>query len=206
MSVQRGAEWNFAYVLPPAPGQEPRDVDLVVPSAVQMGWTESPGFFCAASETARDVADDRCAEPVGSLPPHPLEDWMLPPDKWASQERGSTPGGFVHMLEVYVDDFCALAQSTNAVELRHISQALLHSVHDVFPPPEISGLGGEPGPADGGGGGGGRRGRGGGERGNRESRGRATTQKAGRLGPRAQRGCPDLDCLFPPLEEIDQWI
>ena len=34
MSVQRGAEWNFAYVLPPAPGQEPGDVDLVVPSAV----------------------------------------------------------------------------------------------------------------------------------------------------------------------------
>jgi len=143
MSVQRGAEWNFAYVLPPAPGQEPRDVDLVVPSAVQMGWTESPGFFCAASETARDVADDRCAEPVGSLPPHPLEDWMLPPDKWASQERGSTPGGFVNMLEVYVDDFCAMAQSTNAAELRHVSRALLHSAHNVFPLPEISGLGGE---------------------------------------------------------------
>ena len=42
------------------------------------------------------------------------------------------------MLEVYVDDFCAMAQSTNAAELRHVSRALLHSVHDVFPPPEIS--------------------------------------------------------------------
>ena len=74
MSVQRGAEWNFAYVLPPAPGQEPGDVDLVIPLAVQMGWTESPGYFCAASETARDVADNRCAELVGSLPLHLLED------------------------------------------------------------------------------------------------------------------------------------
>ena len=47
------------------------------------------------------------------------------------------------MLEVYVDNFCAMAQSTNAAELRHVSWALLHSIHEVFSLPEISGLGGE---------------------------------------------------------------
>ena len=87
LSVERGAEWNFAYVLPPVPGQDPEDIEIVVPSAVQMGWCELPAFFCAASETARDVADERCAEPIGSLPAHPLEEWMLPPERWG----GATP-------------------------------------------------------------------------------------------------------------------
>ena len=46
-------------------------------------------------------------------------------------------------LEVYVDEFCAMAQSNNVVVLHHISRALLHSIHEVFSPPEVSGLGGE---------------------------------------------------------------
>ena len=143
LSVEKGAEWNFAYVLPPAPGQREDDIELVVPSALQMGWSESPAFFCAASETARDVAEDRCRETVGSLPRHALEDLMLPPDLWP---EGAGPGrqGTPHKrLEVYVDDFCALAQTTDVGELRHISRALLHSIHEVFPPPEVSGLGGD---------------------------------------------------------------
>ena len=50
MSVERGEEWNF--VLPPVLGQAPDNIDLVAPSAVQMGWSESQVFFCAVSETA----------------------------------------------------------------------------------------------------------------------------------------------------------
>ena len=49
MVVAKGSEWNFAYVLPQKKGEPTR---LVVPSALQMGWKESPGFFCSASETA----------------------------------------------------------------------------------------------------------------------------------------------------------
>ena len=75
MVCEEGQEWNFAYVLPAHPGSP---VEIVVPSALQMGWAESPGFFCAASETARDVAATYVAEPVGSLPAHPLEDWTMP--------------------------------------------------------------------------------------------------------------------------------
>ena len=50
---EEGEEWNFAYVLP-QPGGEP--VRLVVPTSLQMGWVESPAYFCAASKTGRDVA------------------------------------------------------------------------------------------------------------------------------------------------------
>ena len=56
MSCEKGAEWNFAYVLPQEEGKPPK---LVIPTSLQMGWLESPPYFGAASETARDVAGNR---------------------------------------------------------------------------------------------------------------------------------------------------
>ena len=141
--MERRAEWNFSYALPLVPGQSAKEVELVVLSAVHMGWSESPEFFCAASETARDVREKRCAEPVGSLPPHLLEEMMLPPDQWGSIESEEPRQDFPHTVEVYVDNFCALAQSRHEGNLQHISCALLHSIHKVFPLPKVSGLGGE---------------------------------------------------------------
>jgi hypothetical protein len=38
-----------------------------------MGWCDSPVLFCAASETARDVAEDLAAAPLGPLQQHALE-------------------------------------------------------------------------------------------------------------------------------------
>ena len=50
MVVNEADTWNFAYVLSPLkPGD---DIELVIPDALQMGWSESPPFFCAATETA----------------------------------------------------------------------------------------------------------------------------------------------------------
>jgi hypothetical protein len=38
------------------PGGKPGDpVQLVIPDALQMGWSQSLLFFCAATETARHV-------------------------------------------------------------------------------------------------------------------------------------------------------
>ena len=79
-------------------------------------------------ETARDVVEDRCRQPVRILPEHNLESFMLPPDKW-KEETGSEQRASPHkLLEVYVDDFCALTQTTKVGELWHITRALpLHS-------------------------------------------------------------------------------
>ena len=55
MVVDEDKAWNFAYVLPPKNDDDP--IMLVIPNALQMGWSESPPFFCAGTETARDVAD-----------------------------------------------------------------------------------------------------------------------------------------------------
>ncbi|KAL7530548.1 hypothetical protein ACHAWF_007729 [Thalassiosira exigua] len=47
------------------------------------------------------------------------------------------------MLEVYVDDFIQMAQTNEEAQLRYCSRAILHAIHSVFPPPEISGHSGE---------------------------------------------------------------
>ena len=142
LMCEEGMEWNFAYVLPNHPGEP---VEIVVPSALQMGWALSPHFFCAASETARDVAESYVAEPVGALPPHPLEDMTMPPVALPELPWDDTKSSvaFLHLLEVYVDDFIHLAQTTDVAALRHCSRAILHGIHSVFPPPAITGHNGE---------------------------------------------------------------
>jgi hypothetical protein len=36
-------EWNFAYVLQQPPGEP---IKIVIPTSLQMGWVESPPYFC----------------------------------------------------------------------------------------------------------------------------------------------------------------
>jgi hypothetical protein len=43
LDMEDGAEWNSAYDLPQHPGQS---CYLVIPTSLQMGWVESPPFFC----------------------------------------------------------------------------------------------------------------------------------------------------------------
>ena len=45
-------------------------IKLVVPTSLQMGWVEFPPYFCALSETGRDVAEQYIETPVGSLAEH----------------------------------------------------------------------------------------------------------------------------------------
>jgi len=152
--VEQGGEWNFCYVLPKLQDSEP--TQLVVPLCLQMGWAESPGYFCTASETARDISEHLCALPIGTLPSHDLEDTTMEDYAHEMQKhRGPTtsaedPRGpqwlpphpllpakdFCHLLEVYVDDFIQAAQTTNPTRLLDLSSALLHAIHSVFPPPK----------------------------------------------------------------------
>jgi len=65
MDCREGEEWNFSYVLPQTEGTP---TTIVVPTSLQMGWVESPTYFCAATETARDVAFEYTDMPVGVIP------------------------------------------------------------------------------------------------------------------------------------------
>jgi hypothetical protein len=64
--------FNFAYVLPQQKGEP---CMIVVPSAVQMGWVESPSLFCAVTETARNLAQ-HFVDAAVPLPPHQVEGSM----------------------------------------------------------------------------------------------------------------------------------
>jgi hypothetical protein len=72
LNCRQGEEWNFCYVWPQAPGEP---CCLVVPTSLQMGWVESPPYFCAALEAARDIAVKYIETTVGGLPAHKFDKW-----------------------------------------------------------------------------------------------------------------------------------
>ncbi len=55
MDCASDEECNFAYVLPQQVGEPEK---LMIPTFLQMGWVESPPYFCAATKTAQDVTMD----------------------------------------------------------------------------------------------------------------------------------------------------
>ncbi len=131
MDVEESAKWNFAYVLPQSPGQPSY---LVVPTSLQMGWVESPPFFCVASEMARDVAQDYCETKMGTLPHHKFTHYVISNQAYdGPPERDKTGTAFQDMLEVYVDDFFSLVIPTSRKQLRHVSTGTMTGIHDVFP-------------------------------------------------------------------------
>jgi hypothetical protein len=101
MIVKEEEVWSFCYVMPDPPGDPIR---IVVPSALQMGWTESPAYFCTATETARDVIQGLVADKV-QLPPHCFEHYMHP-DKPAKRSKKDDPANGAY---VYLDDFIGAA-------------------------------------------------------------------------------------------------
>ena len=133
LDCQEGEEWNFAYVLPQDEG---KPIKLIVPTSLQMGWIESPPFFCAASETGRDVAVDYIETPLGSLQDHKFIDHAAQGKDFEALPRTSKEARLAYLVEVYVDDYIALAIPTSQHQLKHVANAVMHGVHDVFPPAE----------------------------------------------------------------------
>ena len=70
---------------------------------------------------------------------------MLPPSSWPEENLHITCAKYLQVMEVYVDDFCTMVQTSCTATLRHVSRALLHAIHSVFPPEVVSGhCGGDP--------------------------------------------------------------
>ena len=124
-----GEEWNFCYVLPQDEGEPIR---IVVPTSLQMGWVESPPYFCAASETARDVAEQYIETPVGSRPTHKYQHLTEEHADFRLLPETDDEDGFKYLLEVYVDDFIGLAIPASKRQLRHVSNSVMEGFHDVF--------------------------------------------------------------------------
>jgi hypothetical protein len=135
MDCAMGEEWNFAYVLP---REDRMPTTLVVPTSLQMGWVESPPYFCTAMETLRDIATEYTKTKLNSLPPHKFEKVVLgAPEYQALPEAGNSSVGFAYIVKVYVDNFMSLVIPVSREQLRHIANAIMHGIHDVFPPDEV---------------------------------------------------------------------
>ena len=140
MAVCDEDAWNFCYVLPSQHDNiDVDEIEIVVPNALQMGWCESPPFFCAASETARDTIQALLA--TDSLPEHIFEGKMM--DNAIFAEGIAFDDDTITLIEVFVDDFIGMTNGGTEDHLRHVSRAMLHGVHSIFPPPDASGHDGE---------------------------------------------------------------
>ena len=137
MVVTLEDEWNFTYILPKLTPDEP--TQLIIPSCLQMEWCQSASYFCAASETARNVSKTLAEQPTGSLPAHPLKEFLLPPTFTTQTLTNAQTQAFLHLLEVYINDFIQLAQCTDPAQLLHLTWAILHGIHSIFPPPSVTG-------------------------------------------------------------------
>ena len=142
MIVSEEDSWNFCYTIPPPSKQTPLDdIEIVVPTSLQMGWCESPPFFCAATETGRDIIEELIKRP-NQIPPHPMEHWMIDGTNIKNPKQPKTP---INLIEVYVDDFISGTNKLDSTHLQQLSRAVLHGIHCLFPPTNISNhCGGDP--------------------------------------------------------------
>jgi hypothetical protein len=108
---------------------------LVVPTSLQMGWVESPPYFCTATETSQDLATKYAETKLNLLTPQKFEKFVLGALEYqALPEAGINPIRFAYMVKVYVDDFMSLVIPMSREQLGHVANAIMQGIHDVFLP------------------------------------------------------------------------
>ena len=124
-----GEEWNFSYVLPQAEGEQ---VSLVVPNPLHMRWIKSPPYFCVASETEIDVAQQYVKTPVGTFLNHKFAKHSSQGEEFESlPDTGSE--NLHYVIECFVDDYISLDIPTSQEKLRYVANAVMKDIHDFFP-------------------------------------------------------------------------
>ena len=134
--------WNLCYAIPnPDPTASRDDIWIVVPNSLQMGC-ESPPFFCAASETARDVIQQLLKV---DLPPHPFEHYMLPDASVQLPKEAIDMAHTMDLIEVFMDNCVGCTDNLTRSHLVKFTQAMMHGMHSIFQPPSVTGhTGGDP--------------------------------------------------------------
>jgi hypothetical protein len=137
LDCAEGEEWNFAYVLPQL---NKKSTLLVVPKALQMGWIESPPYFCAATETGRDIATQYIETPVGSRADHKFLPLTQQSEAFTQLDNDTPPSckKLRYLVEVYVDDYVGLAIPTTQSQLNHVANSVMCAIHDIFPPDDVN--------------------------------------------------------------------
>ena len=146
---------KLGIIFPKFQGEEQM---IALPLVLGMGWTSSPPWFCAATETVADLANNWSRKE--EVPPHPLEDLAatLPEEEVSAPSeagRNSKPKASRHGVkdsakgpmppalrvfhrpvsktDIFVDDYVQQVQAPSAQQLQH-QRRLLHSIDCVFRP------------------------------------------------------------------------
>ena len=144
MIVEAGMEYNFVYQLPPRPGDT--ETYYVIPSSLQMGWKNSPAYFCTATEAGRELLKRLLAFTVdsGIDVPHRHEQHCVPGPVPTEATAWVPPTSATMSLlsRVFVDDYINGVAGPPDRPERHaqllwVSRANLHGIHGIFPPPEV---------------------------------------------------------------------
>jgi hypothetical protein len=159
MIVEHGKEYNFVYQLPPRPGDDGKF--FVIPSSLQMGWTNSPPYFCTATEGTRELIKRILALSIdtGIDVPHRHEHYCVDPEEPAAKRPRSSdpspgesspakseawvpPQTLQLVNRVFVDDFLnglagEVGRKRKRQEQLWVSRATMHGIHSIFPPPDV---------------------------------------------------------------------
>jgi hypothetical protein len=133
---------RLGVIFPTRAGQEPL---VAFPLVLPMGWKNSPPAFCTATETSADLANAALKD--ATIPKrHPLDELAATGDRIAIDNgipRVSpsiapdpslpTQDEPLAEVDVYVDDFIAVAQGSHQ-QLRDVRSTLLHAIDTVFRP------------------------------------------------------------------------
>ncbi|MGH7974087.1 MAG: hypothetical protein ACREBR_01075 [bacterium] len=141
---------NLGVVLPVSPGENPL---VAFPLTLPMGWLSSPPYFCTATETVADIANDnirnrqsgsrhRLEEAASTIlfPSAPVPTIPLPPPP--NHHPIQQPYHHHHRraplrsIDVYIDDFLGLSQGC-ARRRDEVRRTLFNTLDTVFRPLQI---------------------------------------------------------------------
>ena len=73
------------------------------------------------------------------MPPHPDEHTVLDINWDNLPKPKGKRRNFLHLLEVYIDNFIALIHTTDKEKIKRLTLCLLHAITDIFPAPSETG-------------------------------------------------------------------
>ncbi len=98
-----------------------------------MGWVKSPPYFCAATETSRDIVMTYCEMRIGTLPSHKFDKLVSADDAVGElPDMPTTNKHLRYLIEVYVNNFMAIVIPTTRQDVTHVGQAVMHGIHNIF--------------------------------------------------------------------------
>jgi hypothetical protein len=121
------------------PGLDDHNHLIGIPLSLPMGWTDSPPYFSAFTETAADIGNAAITHGPLVPPPHPLRSGVAvtpgsptqaihlsSPTPPPTKADLASPLGY---LDVYVDDFIGLTHASTAARTL---RCILHAISAIF--------------------------------------------------------------------------